>query len=706
MIRSLVFASACVAAAVSCPAATLHTLAPTNVTATSATFNGTAAATGDLEYPQCIVRTASGSFYSVFGVTPASISGTESVTLLGSHTNLQPDTTYLVQMKSTRASDGAVSFGEEITFTTPRLMLPPTVAAFSDLFGLRPTSVTATGSVSTGTDTTSVFWDIGLTPSYGQTIVGDPATEPGNLSTSVSISFTGLQPSTTYHYRIRATNIAGTATGPDHVFTTTAGPLVSTLAATNVSDLTVTLNGSVTPDNRQAIVSFDLGTTTTYDFFPPWSKGYATPSVVSGATAVAVSKNVSGLQPSTTYHYRVRVEIGSTETYLGPDLTFTTGAPSTPPSASGAGANSVSSTGATLSVSVSAGAAAATAVFEFGTDTTYSMPGAPAVFSYFDFSLNQLVTMGTLPPGGSASASASFAGLTPSTTYHYRLKITSSLGTAFSADASFSTAPPPTVTTGSADAWQPTASLVRGSLNPQGVSLTRSFEYGTTTTYGASVAAQPAGLIVIGGGPQVLAAVLVGLTPSTTYHYRLVATDSFGVTFYGSDATFATPATLREGWRLRHFNSTANTGAAADDANPSGDGISNLMKYALGMTPTITGSAPRPVMQSFNDGDALSITFIHDASLTDLTYEVQAADDLAGPWTTLASTSVVPLPDPLSGPLSGGALAGPGLISDVPQIVFTVGPSLPAGPRIATVRDTVTTLAAQRRFMRLRVSTP
>lgn len=696
LIRSLVFATACVAAAVSCPAATLHTLAPTNVTATSATFNGTAAATGDLEYPQCIVRTASGSFYSVFGVTPASISGTESVTLVGSHTNLVPDTTYLVQVKSTRASDGAVSFGEEITFTTPRLMLPPTVAAFSDLFSLRPRSVTATGSVSTGTDTTSVFWDIGLTTSYGQTIVGDPATEPGNLSTSVSISFTGLQPSTTYHYRIRATNIAGTATGPDHVFTTTAGPLVSTLAATNVSDLTVTLNGSVTPDNRQAIVSFDLGTTTAYDFFPPWSKLYATPSAVSGTTAVAVSKNVSGLQPSTTYHYRVRVEIGSTEIYLGPDLTFTTGAPSTPPSASGASANSVSSTGATLSVSASAGAAAATAVFEFGTDTTYSMPGAPAVFSYFDFNLNQFVTIGTLPPGGGASASASFAGLTQSTTYHYRLKITSSLGTAFSADASFTTAPPPTVNTGSADAWQPTASLVRGSLNPQGVSLTCSFEYGTTTTYGASVTAQSSGPIVIGGGPrpQDLAAVLFGLTPSTTYHYRLVATDSFGVTFYGNDATFTTPATLREGWRARHFNSTANTGAAADDANPAGDGISNLMKYALGMTPTITGTAPRPVMQSFNDGDALSFTFIRDASLTDLTYEVQAADDLAGPWTTLASAS------------AGGAFAGPGLFSDVPLIVLTFGPSLPAGPRIATVRDTVTTLAAQRRFMRLRVSTP
>src|SRR3954452_15181255 len=46
----------------------------------------------------------------------------------------------------------------------------------------------------------------------------------GRSAASESADLTGLQPSTTYGYRISATNSAGTTTGAERVFTTAATP--------------------------------------------------------------------------------------------------------------------------------------------------------------------------------------------------------------------------------------------------------------------------------------------------------------------------------------------------------------------------------------------------------------------------------------------------------------------------------------------------
>jgi hypothetical protein len=60
------------------------------------------------------------------------------------------------------------------------------------------------------------------------------------------------------------------------------------------------------------------------------------------------------------------------------------------------------------------------------------------------------------------------------------------------------------------------------------------FEYGTTTAYGPTTAATDA-------ATGTAAATLAGLTPGTTYHYRLVAANS-GVAARGADQTFTTTA--------------------------------------------------------------------------------------------------------------------------------------------------------------------
>jgi hypothetical protein len=83
----------------------------------------------------------------------------------------------------------------------------------------------------------------------------------------------------------------------------------------------------------------------------------------------------------------------------------------------------------------------------------------------------------------------------------------------------------------------PTASTVSASVNPNGLVTTWYFQYGKTNKYGKRTAAQDAG-----SGKKALrvSSTLTSLTPNTTYHYRIVATNSAG-SKVGADKTLHTP---------------------------------------------------------------------------------------------------------------------------------------------------------------------
>jgi hypothetical protein len=82
-----------------------------------------------------------------------------------------------------------------------------------------------------------------------------------------------------------------------------------------------------------------------------------------------------------------------------------------------------------------------------------------------------------------------------------------------------------------------TSATLNGTINPNYVDATVTFEYGLTQSYGVSLAATPG--TVSGGSATPVSASLSGLLPNTTYHYRLVASNADGTT-YGDDQTFTT----------------------------------------------------------------------------------------------------------------------------------------------------------------------
>lgn len=93
-----------------------------------------------------------------------------------------------------------------------------------------------------------------------------------------------------------------------------------------------------------------------------------------------------------------------------------------------------------------------------------------------------------------------------------------------------------TVTTGGVAKLTPSTVSLLGKVNPSGASTTYSFQYGTTVLYGALTPATAAGA---GSKTINVVADIGGLAPATVYHYRLVASNRFGIT-RGADRKFKT----------------------------------------------------------------------------------------------------------------------------------------------------------------------
>ena len=85
-----------------------------------------------------------------------------------------------------------------------------------------------------------------------------------------------------------------------------------------------------------------------------------------------------------------------------------------------------------------------------------------------------------------------------------------------------------------------------------------------------------------------------------------------------------TPAEI---WRDQHFSTIANTGDAADDADPDDDGYANLLERAFGLNPLGHDATGRPVIAPA--GSDIAFTFQHARDATDLELTVELSPDLA-----------------------------------------------------------------------------
>jgi uncharacterized delta-60 repeat protein len=245
--------------------------------------------------------------------------------------------------------------------------------------------------------------------------------------------------------------------------------------------------------------------------------------------------------------------------------------PGGPPVVTTNTATAIDKTIATLNGLVSPNSLATTAYFEYGTTTSYG---------------TQTSTQSLGSGSTSVNMTQSLTGLQANTTYHFRIVATNSGGTAVGSDLTFTTLPdPPVAVTSNANSITNTTATLAGTVNPNNRATSVYFEFGTTTLYGNTTAPQN---LSAGSSSVGVISSISGLTLGTTYHYRVVATNSGG-TAYGDNGTFTTTSISNPTLGPVSASGITTTAATLNGSvNPNGAITTAYFEY--GLTTTYTSS--------------------------------------------------------------------------------------------------------------------
>jgi hypothetical protein len=399
----------------------------TNIGATTGQHDATISAhidpAGAGNVTNCEVEYGSETTYGSTVPCSGSLPFTSGTDVTASILGLAVETLYHYRVRATNANGTTRSIDQ--TFMT-HAVADVQAAAVTNI---TRTSATLNGSFTGNGDPTTYHFEWGTDTSYGNsTPESAPTSATGTVPASADLSGLDVyrEDSPPYHFRLVATNSAGTTYGPDMTFHTLPPnlPEISNESSSNVGPSSVTLSADINPGLGDTTYVFEYGTSPSYGeaTFPSGSIG-------SDEVPHSVSNDISGLIPGVTYHFRaVATNFGGTS--YGPDQTFNTpGAPALGASS----ATGVTQSGATLEARIRPAFRPTTYRFEYGT-------GAP-----YGTSTPESQSIGA--DNAEHVVSAAIGGLNAGTTYHFRVVATNAIGTTVGPDQMFTTqaaaAPPP-----------------------------------------------------------------------------------------------------------------------------------------------------------------------------------------------------------------------------------------------------------------------
>jgi hypothetical protein len=258
---------------------------------------------------------------------------------------LRPGETFGYQLlgedKNVKAPESLT--GEKRSFQTP--VVAPSVVGSPGVSFVRTASTVMSGELNP--ENTSTAYEFQYAKACVEGVACPPiAQAPGTAQTEVqhssvygqigvTLEASGLEPGTAYRYQLHASDeqvvggvtVGGQATGPEGTFTTAPAPLptAETGAASGVGATGATVSGAVNPDGLPATYAFELGV---YEGAGTQYGVVFSGAAGAGGTAVPESLVLSGLQPGSTYAYRITVSSGyinnASHTLTGAPVTFTT----------------------------------------------------------------------------------------------------------------------------------------------------------------------------------------------------------------------------------------------------------------------------------------------------------------------------------------------------------------------------------------------
>jgi hypothetical protein len=352
----------------------------------------------------------------------------------------------------------------------------------------------------------------------------------------VSQDITGLEPNAQYTFCFVAENAFGPTYGTPQPLTTPGAP--PAIESEDFSEPTFSgptsgarLEAQINPDNELTTYTFEYSTSEN-------GAGALTGTIVkvNGESVFPAefgnqlaSVVLTGLQPGTTYYYRVIAENEQSEKEPHPAegavQSFTT-VPAVPIASTGA-FSALGQSSANVTGTVNPDGAETHYYYQYGPTTAYGQSTATEAPG---------ISAGSVT--GAVPAPAILVPLVPGVTYHYRLVAWNEDGTSYGQDQMFTTpaGQSPSVLTGPASGISVNGATISGTIDPEGKETAYRFEYGTSTAYGT----QAFGTVLPEQGVQTVTLSLQGLEAGTTYHYRLVVENPGGEAV-GQDATFTTP---------------------------------------------------------------------------------------------------------------------------------------------------------------------
>ncbi len=249
---------------------------------------------------------------------------------------LTPGTEYEVRLVAENADGQTVSAEPSPTFTTDPVA-PPSVS-IDPVAIFTGTTAHFTGTIDPNAPEAAptspgveagfrVNWHFECTPACPGLQGGQIAAD--NDSHDVEVDASGLEPNTDYEVTLVASNAGGSASGgPESFETSQVAPEVRALYAGDLGVNEATLAASINPKNSPVTYQFEWGTDESY--------GNAAPATSQALGAEdnafhVVTVPLSGLQPGTTYHFRVvATNTDTSEVIHGVDRSVTTQANAMP----------------------------------------------------------------------------------------------------------------------------------------------------------------------------------------------------------------------------------------------------------------------------------------------------------------------------------------------------------------------------------------
>jgi len=214
--------------------------------------------------------------------------------------------THSLTFSGNSADDAAGTTGDDSDVYGSVLAYVPgqpfvSIAAASDI---KYNRAKLNGNVDANGNATSFFFEYSLSSDFSSVNNTDTKLAgSGSSPVAVSDSVTGLSESTTYYFRMIATNSIGSDTSLVQSFTTsgTPIPIVSTTTADPVEPTSATLNGLVNPNDFLTYYLFRYGTDASLNTYSETDSS----SAGNGDVSVDADFTLTGLTSGTNYYFRI-----------------------------------------------------------------------------------------------------------------------------------------------------------------------------------------------------------------------------------------------------------------------------------------------------------------------------------------------------------------------------------------------------------------